>query len=130
MGMEYFLLKSSIIGLMAQRLARRLCNHCKEPVELTLEQKKIYNIDELQKHIELPYNPCKAVGCKECNFTGYKGRMPIMEIVPFDDKLIKEVDANRDFKDIRKLGYRTLQDDGVLKFLEGQISLDEVIRLA
>ena len=53
-----------------------------------------------------------------------------MEIVPFDQRLIDELDKNRDFNDLRKLGYRTLQDDGILKFLEGKTSLDEVIRLA
>jgi general secretion pathway protein E len=130
MGMEYFLLKSSIVGLMAQRLARRLCQHCKEPIEITQAQKNAYNIEELAKYIESAYNPCRAVGCKECNHTGYKGRMPIMEIIPFDDAIIKELDKNRDFKDIHKLGYRTLQDDAVIKFLEGAISLDEVARLA
>lgn len=130
MGMEYFLLKSSIIGLMAQRLARKLCEHCKVRIEPTKEQKKIYDMDHLRRFIETDYAPCKAVGCGACNFTGYKGRMPIMEIVPFDTKLVVELDKNRDFKDIRKLGYRTLQDDGVVKFLEGKISLDEVVRLA
>ena len=129
MGMEYFLLKSSIIGLMAQRLARKLCDKCKEPIELSKEERNIYDIDNLQNSIETKLNPCKAVGCKECSYTGYKGRMPIIEIVPFDDKLINELDKNKDFKDIRKLGFRTLQDDGVIKFLEGQISLDEVQRL-
>ena len=130
MGMEYFLLKSSIVGLMAQRLARRLCVHCKKPVEITPAQKDAYNIDELADYIEASYNPCQAVGCKECNYTGYKGRMPIMEIIPFDDAVIKELDKDKDFKDIRKLGYRTLQDDAVIKFLEGSISLDEVAKLA
>lgn len=130
MGMEYFLLKSSIVGLMAQRLTRRLCKNCKKPTTLTKEQRSAYNIDTLDKYIESALNPCEAVGCKECNFTGYKGRMPILEIVPFDEKLVEKIDDNRDFDDIRSLGYRTLQDDAVLKFLEGHISLDEVIRLA
>ncbi len=130
MDMEYFLLKSSIIGLMAQRLGRRLCNECKEPTTISQEQKDTYNIDELDKYIETALNPCKAVGCKKCNYTGYKGRIPILEIVPFDKKLIQKIDADHSFNDIRSLGYRTLQDDGVLKFLEGHISLDEVIRLA
>ena len=130
MGMEYFLLKSSIIGLMAQRLARKLCDKCKEPIKISDEERRVYNIDTLEKLIESEYNPCTAVGCKECNYTGYKGRMPIMEILPFNDKLINELDKNKDFKDIRKLGFRTLQDDGVIKFLEGQISLEEVQRLA
>jgi len=130
MGIEYYLLKSSIIGLMAQRLARRLCEDCKEPYTPSEEEKKLYNLDELSRYIEAPYNPCKPKGCAKCNYTGYKGRMPIMEIVPFDDELIKRLDKNRDFKDIRELGYRTLQDDGVIRFLEGKISLDEVIRLS
>ena len=130
MQMEYFLLKSSIVGLMAQRLARKLCPTCKQPIEITQEQKEQYNIEALQKHIEADFNPCAPSGCKECSFTGYKGRAAILEIVPFDDKLKKELDKNLDFNDIRSLGYRTLQDDGVIKFLEGKISLDEVIRLS
>jgi len=130
MGMEYFLLKSSIVGLMAQRLARRLCPECKRSITITKEQEKVYNINYLKHYIESDFNPCEPVGCKECNYTGYKGRMPIMEIIPFDDKLIEKLDQNRDFKDIRSLGYRTLQDDGIVKFLEGKISLEEVVRLA
>ncbi len=130
MGMEYFLLKSSIVGLMAQRLARKLCSECKQPVELTQAEIKLYNIETLKNDIELPLNPCKAVGCKSCNYTGYKGRMPILEIIPFDEKLTQKLDSDKSFSDIRSLGYKTLLDDGVLKFLEGNISLEEVIRLA
>jgi len=130
MEMEWFLLKSSIIGLMAQRLSRKLCLACKEPTTLSDEQMESYNVAKLKNYIESPFNPCKAVGCKECNFTGYKGRIPILEIVPFDEELMKKLDEQRDFDDIRSLGYRTLQDDGVLKFLEGQISLEEVVKLS
>ena len=129
MGMEYFLLKSSILALMAQRLSRRLCSECKRPIQLSQEQIKAFDINTLKDHIEDAYNPCEAVGCKSCNFTGYKGRLPIMEIVRFDQKLIEKLDVDKDFNDIRSLGYRTLQDDGVIKFLEGKISLDEVVRL-
>ena len=129
MGMEYFLLKSSIIALMAQRLTRRLCSNCKKPIVLGEDKIRAFNIDYLRDFIEDVYNPCEVVGCKECNFTGYKCRLPIMEIVPFDNKLIEKLDIDKDFSDIRSLGYRTLQDDGVLKFLEGKISLDEVMRL-
>ena len=129
MDMEYFLLKSSIVGLMAQRLTRKLCNNCKEPTMISNEETELYNINNLKNYIESPLQPSKAVGCKECNFTGYKGRMPILEIVPFDKKLIDKIDENIDSNDIRSLGYRTLQDDAILKFLEGHISLDEVIRL-
>jgi len=129
MGIEYFLLKSSIVGLMAQRLTRRLCQECKESITLTDEVRKLYDIDYLEQFIEAPLNPCKPIGCIKCNHSGYKGRMPILEVLPFDDKLIQKLDENRDFKDIRSLGYRTLKDDAILKFLEGHISLDEVVRL-
>ncbi len=129
MDMEYFLLKSSIVGLMAQRLTRRLCNNCKEPTDISEDEVKLYNINTLKNCIESSLNPSKAVGCKDCNFTGYKGRMPILELVPFDKKLKDKIDEKADFDDIRSLGYRTLQDDAILKFLEGHISLDEVIRL-
>jgi len=130
MNVEYFLLKSSIVGLMAQRLTRRLCEHCKVPTKITESQDKLFNISHLKDYIESALNPCEAVGCVKCNGTGYSGRMPIMEIVPFNTELIMKLDEGRDFKDIRSLGYRTLQDDGVLKFLEGKTSLDEVMRLA
>jgi general secretion pathway protein E len=127
--MEYFLLKSSIIGLMAQRLVRKLCTHCKEPIEVDEALYRSFNMHQLKESIEDVYNPCKAVGCKSCNFTGYTGRLPILEILPFDDKIMEKLDENRDFSDIRSLGYRSLQDDGIIKFLEGQTSIDEVMRL-
>jgi general secretion pathway protein E len=129
MNMEYFLLKSSIIGLMAQRLVRKLCTHCKEPIEVDEALCSSFNMHQLKESIEDTYNPCKAVGCKSCNFTGYTGRLPILEILPFDDKIMEKLDENRDFSDIRSLGYRSLQDDGIIKFLEGQTSIDEVMRL-
>lgn len=129
MNMEYFLLKSSIIGLMAQRLVRKLCDHCKEPYTIDEALMQSYNMNTLKDFIENAYNPCKAVGCQKCNHTGYLGRLPILEILPFDEKLIEKLDKSRDFNDIRSLGYRTLQDDGIIKVLEGKTSLDEVLRL-
>jgi len=129
MDMEYFLLKSTIVGLMAQRLAKRLCNKCKKRVALDTELIETYNIEELKKHISQSFNPCKAVGCSECNYSGYKGRIPIIELIPFNEKVKQELDKDLSFNNIRSLGYRTLQDDAVLKFLEGIISFDEIIRL-
>jgi len=129
MGMEYFLLKSTIVGLMAQRLAKRLCTECKEPIELTEELAQSYNMNSLKKEISLPFNPCKAVGCSACHHTGYKGRVPLIELIPFSEQIKKELDKDLSFSDIRSLGYRNLQDDAVIKFLEGTISFDEIVRL-
>ncbi len=129
MGMEYFLLKSTIVGLMAQRLAKRLCSECKEPIELDRDLVKKYNIERLKDKISTPLAPCKPVGCSACNHSGYKGRVPIIEIIPFNEKIKRELDKDLSFSDIRSLGYRTLQDDAIIKFLEGTIALDEVVRL-
>jgi len=130
MGMEYFLLKSTILGLMAQRLAKRLCIHCKEPITITKEINEFYHIDSLKNFVYSELNPCSAVGCRECNGTGYKGRVPVIELVPFNEQIKEKLDDDLSFSDIRSLGYRTLQDDAILKFLEGIISLDEVVKLS
>ena len=129
MGMEYFLLKSTIVGLMAQRLAKKLCTECKEPIEVDSELNVKYNMTSLSKELSKSLNPCRAVGCNACNHTGYKGRVPLIELVPFNEKVKKELDKDLSFNDIRSLGYRTLQDDAVIKFLEGTISFDEIVRL-
>ena len=129
MGMEYFLLKSTIVGLMAQRLAKKLCDQCKEPIELDNGLMEKYNMNALKEHLSTPLAPCKAVGCSSCNHSGYKGRVPLIELVPFNDEIKKELDRELRFNDIRSLGYRNLQDDAVIKFLEGTIAFDEIVRL-
>lgn len=129
MGMEYFLLKSTIVGLMAQRLAKKLCVECKEPIDIDDELMHKYNMHELKKNISSNFNPSKAVGCASCNHSGYRGRVPLIELIPFNEEVKKELDRDLSFNNIRSLGYRTLQDDAVLKFLEGTISLDEIVRL-
>jgi len=129
MGMEYFLLKSTIVGLMAQRLAKKLCVECKEPIEVDKGLFKKYNMHELKRELSTSLNPSKAVGCSSCNYSGYKGRVPLIELIPFNEEVKKSLDKDLSFQDIRSLGYRTLQDDAVIKFLEGIIAFDEIVRL-
>ena len=129
MGMEYFLLKSTIVGLMAQRLAKKLCSECKETIDVDPEVMSKYNMHALKSHISSNFNPCRAVGCTSCNHSGYKGRVPLIELIPFNEEIKQALDKDLSFNNIRSLGYRTLQDDAVLKFLEGTISLDEIVRL-
>ena len=130
MGIEYFLLKSSINGLMAQRLVKKLCTHCKEPLILTDEQYKDLNGEELlKKYSFVNFNPYKKVGCKKCNFTGYSGRIPVAEIVVFDHNLQVLMQKDKNFNDLSSLGYRTLYEDAVLKFFNGDTTFEEVIRL-
>jgi general secretion pathway protein E len=126
-GMEMFLLNSSINAVMAQRLVRKLCPHCKEETELLNETKSGLKIDKLLERYPVEkievYEP---KGCEECNFTGYKGRLPVAEIIPFDSRLKDEFEANENFSDIGKLGYRSLREDGILKYLVGLTSLSEL----
>jgi general secretion pathway protein E len=126
-GMEMFLLNSSINAVMAQRLVRKLCPHCKVETELLSETKSGLKIDMLLERYPVEkievYEP---KGCEECNFTGYKGRLPVAEIIPFDNRLKDEFEANENFSDIGKLGYRSLREDGILKYLVGLTSLSEL----
>ena len=130
MGIEYFLLKSSIVGLMAQRLARRLCDHCKEPVTLDPAIAELYGLDALQRAYPFaPMNPCKKVGCAQCNHTGYHGRIPLIEIIPFTEEVARRFETDKNFNDVRVLGKRSLFQDGLLRFIEGSTTLEEVTRI-
>jgi len=131
MGIEFFLLKSSIIGLMAQRLVRRLCPHCKEPHPLSPEYVAAWNLESLiQRYPNIKLSPSKGIGCKECNFTGFNGRLPIAEIAPFTLEIQRAFEENKNIDSLSHFGYRTLLEDGLLKALEGHTTIDEVIRAA
>ena len=131
MGMEFFLLKSSVIGLMAQRLVRRLCTHCKEPQPLSPEYFAAWNLRSLMdQYTDIQLSPCRSVGCKECNFTGFSGRIPIAEIAPFTLEIQQAFEKNQNIESLSHFGYRTLLEDGLLKALEGHTTIDEVIRAA
>ncbi len=130
MGVPYFLLKSSVIGLMAQRLVRKLCPYCSQKIELSKNVVKMYDLENLIS-IYKPdkVEPYKAVGCKKCGYTGYAGRIPIAEVLPFGKDIQSEFDNNSNFEDINKYGYRTLRQDGLLKFLTKITSLEEILRV-
>jgi len=130
MGVEWFLIKASIIGLMAQRLVRKVCPYCAEEIQLSDEITKAYNLEKLARDFGLKkITPKKGKGCKRCNYTGYKGRTVITEVAPFDLKLQKMFDEDKNFNDMHILGYRTMLEDGLLKVLDGTTSLEEVFRV-
>lgn len=132
MGVEFFLLKASIIGLMAQRLVRRLCPACSESVDLrdVVSVEVLKKIEEIAKKYDfVRINPKRAKGCELCLYTGYKGRLAIAEVVPFTAEVQKEFEKNKNFDDLTSLGIRSIFEDGVLKFLEGKTSFEEVLRV-
>jgi type IV pilus assembly protein PilB len=143
MGVEPFLLTSSLNCVVGQRVLRKVCKDCVGEMEipqnnlddLKLTLGPIFNMIEEKfakdgKKLSLP----KIVGCEKCNNTGYLGRVAIYEVMPITEKLSKLVVEKASASDIQKLameeGMLTMKQDGYVKVLEGVTSMDEVIRVA
>jgi len=130
MRVEPFLISSSVIAVVAQRLARVLCNSCKEcylPENIALSSIGI-TADQTKRS-----NICKTKGCKECLNTGYKGRIGLFEIMVLRDELknliLKTFDSNLIKNAALKTGMVSLRHDGVLKVLTGMTTIEEVLRV-
>jgi len=127
-GVQPFLVASSLHAIMAQRLVRRLCTHCKHPAELSETEMRALRIEPSQIG---DAQVMKANGCEYCRHTGYRGRMGIFEIFIIDDEvrhmISKRTSAFLLRQRARGLGMRTLREDGVRKVLAGLTSADEVI---
>jgi type IV pilus assembly protein PilB len=131
MGIEPFLISSSVIGVIAQRLVRRICPRCKKEAKLTSDLAKIleeYNMDS--KKIILN----KGEGCPYCKETGYKGRIAIFELMIITDTIRDLISNNITSGKLRetalKEGMCQLKEDGLKKVCEGVTTIDEVLRVA
>ena len=129
MGIELYLLQSSMIGIMAQRLVRKLCAECKQPVELSSGLLTEYHINDLAEKYKVTPNFYKAVGCEHCAFSGYKGRISIVEVVEWTRELSEIFAKNIEFNDLHQIGVMSLLENGILKVLEGVTTLDEVLKV-
>ena len=127
MGIEPFLMSSSLIGVIAQRLVRVLCNDCKSP----------YQPDENQRQ-QLGIRPTDAVtlyhceGCKSCNFSGYRGRTGIYEVVMIDEHVRRMVHGLKPEQDITQYVRKfssSISEDGIRKVRDGVTTLEEVLRV-
>ncbi len=127
-GISPDIMAGNIIGVVAQRLVRVLCPHCKEPVKPSDDQRKILGV-KVSEAIQI----FKHKGCKRCNQTGYRGRMAIMELLRIDSEMDSLIARRAHFDELRKLalekGFNTLADDGVRRILEGYTSIEEVMRV-
>jgi general secretion pathway protein E len=127
MGVEPFLLGSSLVAVLAQRLVRVLCLSCREPYTATHEE-----LEEMGVPPRDDVTVYRAVGCPLCNNTGYKGRMGIFEMMMIDDEIRSMVSKDTDSKTIKKAavakGMGTLRVDGAGKALRGITSVAEVLR--
>jgi general secretion pathway protein E len=127
MGVEPFLVSSSLVAILAQRLVRQLCEQCKVPHSPTATELADIGLRSL------PGPVFKATGCAECNQKGYSGRSGIYELLVVEDNVRALVVEGRPTGIIRKAaianGLKTLRDDGIRKALEGVTSLEEVRRV-
>jgi general secretion pathway protein E len=125
MGIEPFLLSSTLLGIMSQRLVRNLCPNCKQPVELAAEDREKYAVEPGQEVYQ-------AQGCAHCLQLGFKGRSGIYELVEVDHELgamIHDQASQQDIETYCRSQSDGIVDDGLRKVREGVTSLDEVFRV-
>lgn len=131
MGIEPFLVASSIEGIIAQRLVRRICPACREPIELDKNLLKRSGFPEDEIDDAVLYH---GTGCEKCRKLGFRGRSAIFEILLMTDEVRKLVIERKDASSIKNLaltqGMRTLRDDGWRKMKEGITTLEEVLRVS
>ncbi|PMH46033.1 type II secretion system protein GspE [Vibrio sp. 10N.286.49.B3] len=127
MGIEPFLISSSLLGVLAQRLVRTLCKQCKVPYQADKEQKKLFNLTE-QDDLVL-YKPH---GCEHCNNKGYRGRTGIHELLMVDEEVQELIHSEVGEQAIDKAVRAktpSIRDDGLAKVKRGITSLEEVMRV-
>jgi general secretion pathway protein E len=127
MGVEPFLLASSLTGVLAQRLVRLLCEHCKKPMLASASECALLGVDESTSPVIYT-----ATGCDQCRFLGYAGRSGVYELVAIDDTLRTMIHDGAAEQKLRKHGralFPSLRQDGYRKVLQGQTSLEEVLRV-
>lgn len=129
MGIEPFLVATSVQLIAAQRLARRVCSNCKEEVEMTPQA--LMNVGYKKDEIGT-FKVYKGRGCEKCNNTGYKGRVGLIEVMGIDDDLRDMILSGGSAIDIKKRavenGMITLRRSGLIKIKEGITTIEEVVR--
>lgn len=134
LGVEEFLINSAVKSIIAQRLVRKLCETCKVESTNTDQVMKKYRLEDLALQQNISAQIFEPKGCSECNHTGFKGRLAIIEYMRCDEK-IQSLPKGETFLEQartvnRQHGYRNLLEDGMVKVLKGQTTLAEVLRVA
>ena len=133
MGVEQFLIASSLIAVLAQRLVRRICPECKKEVQLTTDDRNL-----LARELDIPVDEIRpsffrGAGCKTCGGSGYRGRIGIYEFLPVDESIQREIvrgaDRNEIFRTARSIGMISLRMDGLDKVYKGLTTYEEVLRV-
>ena len=127
MGVEPFLLSSTLLGVLAQRLVRLLCNECKQPYTPNAVDCERFGLDAAK-----PPTFHKAEGCKQCNYQGYRGRTGIYELVDVDDELrtmIHDGSGEHEIEHYVRQHSPGIRQDGLRRILAGDTSVEEVLRV-
>jgi len=135
MGIDPFNFADSLLGVLAQRLIKRLCPHCRQSHALNDEERELL-VHEYGKHPTIPLEIApgatvfRAKGCSHCQKSGYKGRLAIHELLVTDDNMRNKIEENAPVADIRyaalEAGMLTMKQDGIIKVLNGDTDLKQV----
>ncbi|MEW6261283.1 MAG: GspE/PulE family protein [Thermodesulfobacteriota bacterium] len=133
MGVERFLIASSLVAVLAQRLVRRVCTQCRNPVTLSVEERR-----HLAVELDMPVDDIhpeffRGTGCAACAGSGYRGRIGIYELLPIDEiiqrEIVKGSDRNEIFRTALRNGMISLRMDGLSKVRQGITTYEEVLRV-
>jgi type IV pilus assembly protein PilB len=129
LGLEPFLISATLEGIIAQRLCRRICINCKTPYEPS--DQELYELELTRTEIE-GRQFYYGQGCKQCNGTGYKGRIAIFEMMVINDRLREMILTHASTADLRRAakedGMRTLRDSGLFHIYDGITTIEEVVK--
>jgi general secretion pathway protein E/type IV pilus assembly protein PilB len=129
LGLKPGMLAGAVVAIFAQRLARRLCNQCKQPHDLTPEEFELLKLDPAAGHKIFRHNP---EGCPSCA-KGYKGRAALVEILLMDEDMNDMIASSAPISEIKKHafkhGFKNMADDGILKITEGITDIDAVAKV-
>ena len=128
MGAENYMVADSLVGVVAQRLVRRICPHCKKEYHPSKEE-----IEIIKPYLKEDITFYKGEGCKECGFTGYLGREMVSEVLVINDAISHMIAINKDKLEIleaaKRFGFVTMIEDAVYKIKTGVTTLEEVLRV-
>lgn len=135
LGIQPFLTSATILGVMAQRLLRTLCPHCKQALDVSADSEIAIQWQELVQlwRAPVPAQVYKAQGCEHCRHTGYQGRVGLYEIMPLSSELKKLVAADANLDTLKQQAYREgvqpLRLSGAKRISEGLTTIEEVMRV-
>jgi len=131
LGVPPYLLKATVVGIMAQRLVRTLCPHCRQPAEVNAEA---WEVLTRPWKVKMPTRANEAPGCLECRETGFLGREGIYEVMPFSESLQQYADDKADLPALRRQAYKegmlSLRLSGAQKVANGLTTINEVLRVS